>query len=425
MPRYQNILATLLLMLALVYSFQFMQQVKINRAYKIDRAELNHIHYGLLNANQWSHKLSNILVTKINAFDFNLQKSQQMRVLIEKTLTLLFEEAETKIRDRNVNNKQGWEFITGGIRQLIIENLVGLDELKQDIPAFADKLLLELEKPAQKQRLIMAVKQQLTNFTQQTFSQVDLKPYLFILKKYNCQQRLACNSSLTKKIQALDAQIQQFLIFIISCLFGVNLLLLQNKMALTPYVLGLLLSSCLLLLGLGISTPMLEIEAKITQLAFQLMNEPIVFTEQFIYYQHKSILDVVELLLKQAQYEVVLVGVLILIFSVLFPVLKLISSALYYQNPLKTLPLIKFFALKSGKWSMADVWVIAIFMAYIGFDSLLVGQLAQLEQTSSQIKILTMNGSQLQAGFYLFLGFCLSSLLVSMRLEQHAVTIQT
>lgn len=416
---YKNIFSCLLFIIAIVISIEFSHNLSQSRGHKADWVEINHIHYGLLNAQQWTDKIAAILAKKVNAFEFTPQKRAKTRALIEKTLAVLFEEAENKIRKRNLKNKSGWDLVTGGIKQLLVENLVEFDKLKQDIPDFADKILLEMEKPENKQKLIVLIRQQLQDFSIKTFSRINMETYNSILKRYNCPQRLACNQLLVPKIERIETQLQQQLWIIIGCLIFLMALLLTDKKQIMPFTMSLLLGTCLLLLGLGIITPMIEIEAKISELAFQLLGEPVKFSEQVVYYQNKSIADVVVLLIQNGKAQVILVGCLIFIFSIVFPLLKLICSAIYYYD-LKGLRgglLIHFFALKSGKWSMADVWVIALFMAYMGFDSLVGSQLSQLEQTSSSIKILTTNGTELKAGFYLFLSFCLSSLFLAVRIE--------
>lgn len=72
---------------------------------------------------------------------------------------------------------------------------------------------------------------------------------------------------------------------------------------------------------------------------------------------------------------------------------------------------------KTGKWSMADVMVVAIFMSYIGFSGILTEQLNQLEGLTNKIDILTTNKSSLQIGFFLFTSFAILSLLVSQKLQ--------
>jgi hypothetical protein len=61
--------------------------------------------------------------------------------------------------------------------------------------------------------------------------------------------------------------------------------------------------------------------------------------------------------------------------------------------------------------------VVAIFMAYIGFDALVANQLGSLRGASDAVAILTTNGTALEPGFYLFLGFVLAGLLLSAALE--------
>ena len=55
--------------------------------------------------------------------------------------------------------------------------------------------------------------------------------------------------------------------------------------------------------------------------------------------------------------------------------------------------------LKSGKWSMADVLVIAIFMAYIGFNGLVGSQMEGLSRSSEAVEIFTTNGTKLWKAF--------------------------
>ena len=61
---------------------------------------------------------------------------------------------------------------------------------------------------------------------------------------------------------------------------------------------------------------------------------------------------------------------------------------------------------------MADVMVVAIFMAYIGFNGIVGSQMDSLSRTET-VEIFTTNGTKLLGGFYLFLSFCVSSLLLS------------
>ena len=104
-----------------------------------------------------------------------------------------------------------------------------------------------------------------------------------------------------------------------------------------------------------------------------------------------------------------LVGILLITFSIVFPLLKMISTLGYYFNHFHAREnrVIKFFALNSGKWSMGDVMVVAIFMAYIGFNGIITSQLGLLNSSDQELVILTTNATALQPGFYLFLTYTL------------------
>jgi hypothetical protein len=174
---------------------------------------------------------------------------------------------------------------------------------------------------------------------------------------------------------------------------------------------------CLGLLLFGVSLPMIEIDARISSMKFSLLGEQIAFEDQVLYYKSKSILEVVRLMLQQERVDVIFVGILVLTFSVLFPVSKLIATTMYAVWPgLSENKALKFLAFSTGKWSMADVMVVAIFMSYIGFSGIITEQLRQLEGIARNVDVLTTNRSSLQAGFFLFTSFTLLSLAVSYRL---------
>ncbi len=88
-----------------------------------------------------------------------------------------------------------------------------------------------------------------------------------------------------------------------------------------------------------------------------------------------------------------LVAILILLFSVLIPVFKAISLlvVLFFKNLSIRGRLYKFVSIIS-KWSMADVFVVGVFLAFLA--------------TKSDDNIET----QLHSGFYYFLAYCIISI---------------
>ncbi len=64
---------------------------------------------------------------------------------------------------------------------------------------------------------------------------------------------------------------------------------------------------------------------------------------------------------------------------------------------------IYYFAFKSGKWSMADVMVVAILMTYIGFNGIVNSTLSDLNLNNGTISSITTNNTAIQPGDIIFL----------------------
>ena len=75
----------------------------------------------------------------------------------------------------------------------------------------------------------------------------------------------------------------------------------------------------------------------------------------------------------------------------------------------------------SAKWSMADVIVVALFMAYLGFSGVISGQLSQIERNTGNLEIFTTDNSSLQLGFFLFTAYVLFGLLLSTMLKRAGI----
>ncbi|HRE75151.1 MAG TPA: paraquat-inducible protein A [Flavobacteriales bacterium] len=173
-----------------------------------------------------------------------------------------------------------------------------------------------------------------------------------------------------------------------------------------------LISVAALCLLNGIFMPMLEIGAYNLDLQI-----PIVFEDPFFhnkldmskefsghmyyYYQNKSVVDLIGMLFAQKNF---VVGVAILSFSILLPVLKLSLSLLMLANRnIRHNTGIKWFVSKIGKWSMADVFVAAAFLSYLSFNNMNSG----IETEAHSLP-----------GLYYFLAYCILSIASSLFIEK-------
>ncbi|WP_027418510.1 paraquat-inducible protein A [Crocinitomix catalasitica] len=88
-------------------------------------------------------------------------------------------------------------------------------------------------------------------------------------------------------------------------------------------------------------------------------------------YQNKSIVNLLEILYTGGNF---IVAIMVGLFSVIFPIVKLTSSIFIIFNPHSKRSQSLFVYIKNlGKWSMADVFIAAIFLSIFAYTSLNVG----------------------------------------------------
>ncbi len=114
------------------------------------------------------------------------------------------------------------------------------------------------------------------------------------------------------------------------------------------------------------------------------------------------------------QDERLLVATLIFAFSISIPVVKFILLSVAYAKKNSTLELrIYNLISKIGKWSMADVFVVAIFLAVLSTNHAETAATQQLVLFGFKLDFIISSEtlSALGPGFYYFTGYCLLSLL--------------
>ena len=403
------ILPLIIIVASVILCHQIISNSISDQKNKNDYAELNHIKHGLLSVDEWKRQITVILAGEINKLYLSKANERELRKHVEVLLNTLIDEVDKRIREENKASAGGW------ITQSFIDIFVNLEVIKKGIPAYADAVIQELTKSTTKQQIRTVLNKQLKQYLDKTFDAQDTSQLGSILLRTNSRNieiaRIKINDAIAVKkgLIAKEAILLIVLSIILFAMAGIN----RQPLARSRYV--FLVLSLVILLIAGITTPILEMEATISKMSFELMGHTIHFENQVLYFQSKSILDVFWIMITHEDIPMKLVGVLLVTFSVVFPLLKIISSLGYHSNyhHARGNPVIKFFVLKSGKWSMADVMVIAIFMAYIGFNGIITSQFGKLSKASQELVLLTTNGTALQSGFYLFLTYTLLALFFS------------
>ena len=397
-----------LLGIATTLTTQMIVQAKENQELKTDLAEINHARYGLMNADEWRDQVTLIMSKKILEMDLAPENRAELQLSLENIMYSLLDDLEIIIKERTSGQ-------FSSMKRMIAGMVLDVNQLRDSVPSYAANVLNELNKPETKKGIQTYLTDKLGNLSMETYSLDSMRPFLEVLAKYDMDNKKACREYLEAEVEQRSNAINQKVLMILG---AVLLIFLLNT--LTPYSRGwpraliLMFASLCLLIG-GVTTPMIDLEAMIDLLRFQLIGEEVIFADNIIFFQSKSISDLVELLIREGSFEMIFVGVLVFTFSIIFPTLKLISSLLWSlgNERLNNNKIIRFFVFKSGKWSMADVMVVAIFMAYIGFNGIVGNQMDMLSRSSEAVEIFTTNGTKLLGGFYLFLSFVVSSLVLS------------
>jgi hypothetical protein len=142
-----------------------------------------------------------------------------------------------------------------------------------------------------------------------------------------------------------------------------------------------------------------DVPAFVVSLTEKLIDELKIEGELEVFSRSRSIVGTVEELYKSGN---PLVAFLIALFSIIIPAIKLVL--LLYSSLVANSgapPWIDNFQKAIGKWSMADVFVIAIMVAYLAAVA------------SKDMEELFTLEAEFSTGFYYFLGYCLLSIFAS------------
>jgi hypothetical protein len=380
---------------------------------KEDVIELSNIKYGLFNVDEWKKIMTSIIAKKIEEFELKGSNRKELKKKISDFLYKVIEEFEQKTIEQNSGS-------IGGFFKNKITGFVDIfGKLKQNVPTFTNQILDFLNDANNKKALKNYLSAKLNEYADNTFSKLDYTNHNSILTKHNFSERAAALIYLNGQLNLLTQQAENFKVqlMILAAVVALMIVIFKNISRLEFLLLSLV---CLAFLVIGLSLPMIEIDARVSEIKVNLLGQQINFQDQVLYYKSKSILQVVSLMLTQGGYDLLAVGFLVLTFSVLFPFTKLVSSVclVYFPN-LQNNKIIHFLVHKTGKWSMADVMVVAIFMSYLGFSGILTEQLQQLEHLSPGIDLLSTNQSSLQTGFFAFTAFAFLSLLSTNKLKKN------
>ncbi len=418
-----------LLAAACYFSFKLYTAQKQSTQYQEHYAEINKINYGLFNIQLWKDKAIDIFEERINNFEIDPAVYGEVQKELNKYLLQVYKDyfesgriVDEFFKQQEKSGKKINTFMLKMVKDNIATTLESFD-IKARLPMISGQLLDELRK--NEDVLKGYLRQELNQliFEENPAQYVD--PREAVYKYYNTTSQQECNTYLDEQITASKTKIDQLLkmiyglllgaLFLAAISFGIN----GTKISILFFTL-----ISIVMLGLGISLPMIDIDARLNGFSMDLLGNGIAFDEQFLYYQSKSILDVTWTLLEGRGIDLKIVGLLILLFSIVFPFFKLLLSTMFvYIEKLQTSKFVKTVIFYLGKWSMADVFVVAMFMAYIGFYGLVTSQLGDIGINQNGFAVETLNYSKLAPGALFFTSYCVLSIVTSIIINRKYTSI--
>ncbi len=374
---------------------------------------VNSVSFGLLSVDEWRDNIVNAAKGQIQKFKLTPQQNADLKKEIEVILNGVIDKAAATI-----NKPQ--KSVGGKIKKLAFDALVSEKKLHEEVPSYSQKIIDEVNKPSSYSRLKRIAQTELDSLGSQTYdSSKNAETVIMdsIFKKYNAANKESFENQTNADLSLIRKQSYSWAM---GMLAGILLILfiwwlVRNKEEVHAPLYILSIFSAVILLVVGLNCTMIQIDARISSMDFHLLGQDVSFKNQVLFFQSKSIVDVVHILIETGKIDSMIVGVLILVFSIIFPVTKLLSTGIYMLNKRKWAKnkVIHFFAFDSGKWSMADVFVIAILMTFIGFNGIVNSTLSDLNMNNGTITSITTNNTSIQPGYIIFIGFVLYGLTLS------------
>ena len=407
----------LLLLPAIWFTWQTIDGLSGRRDLRTDLAELEHVRYGLLNADHWRAIIGPILNAQVDKLDLKGQ-SKNLRPMIEHSLNALLDNIKQQMSAPKPANSKGPAALALGNPMIV--NMI-INALRPHVPEYTNVVLAELGKPQNQKAFKESVRSVMTDAVNNTFSTVDMTTYSAILTRYGCSTGPVCEQMLRNRINEADAQLNKDYIIVLTSAALAFILLTAGRPVLSRAAVVVLMLFCIAMLVGGVLSPMLEVEVRITRLDATLLGSPIEFRDQLLYYRSKTVLEVSRSLLEMHRPAMSLVAVLVILFSVVFPALKMLalSASMIRPSLLRNSRIVRLLAFDLSKWSMADVMVLAIFMSFIAFNGVIESGMGGIRaEPSVQQLVIPTNSSTILPGYYLFIGFCLASIYLSKKLER-------
>ena len=403
--------------------YQLRKLTQEQTEYKEVLAEINRINYGLFNMELWKEKATAIFSKRIN--DFVVPPAAYKDIDAELRIYLKSLYKEWLLSGKLVNQFVDEAEKSGKMNKFIAKmakDYFGKEMknfgLEKRIPAIASTLTKEIQRNEPMLGGYLKQGLQALLFDESANAIKDLREPIY--KNYGHTTLKETNRDLTDRVASLETIINADIKVVYAIVLGMVILcfLIYSTVG-GATAISLISFASIILLFLGVTMPMIDIDGRLNAFQMNLVGSEVSFDEQYLYYQSKSILDVTSTLINGRGIDLKIVGVMILLFSVIVPFIKLLLSSIFlYSDKVRNSKIVKVIIYHLGKWSMADVFVVAMFMAYIGFYGIISAQLSEIGGNNSGYAVETINYSRLSPGALFFTTYCILSIITGIMIKR-------
>ncbi|GAB3933890.1 hypothetical protein GCM10028827_33670 [Mucilaginibacter myungsuensis] len=385
------------------------EQTQIKEDYNLS----NNITFGIFSVDEWRERIAALVNKQVSGFSFTKAQKKAMQKQVE---TQLYTMVHKTVRDITKPQKT----FMGKLTKIGFKAMVKPEEIDAQVPSFARTIVNKVTSPASERRLKRIAGSKINELVDQTYDSTNVASYevtKYLYKKYKVSDPLAYNKAINNRLNVIKTETMNAMYAMLGCVAAalVFWLLMRKQVHLqaTLFVMSILFAVVMLVVGTTAS--IIDLDARIKTLEFSLMGEKVGFINQVLFFQSKSLWGVITTLISQAKPDAIVVGALLLLFVVILPLLRMIARSIYLTCSAKIADskVIQYLAFHSGKWDMADVMVVGIAMTYIGLNGILKSQLSNLNINAGGFVTTTVNNTSLQPGYYVFVAYVVFAFILS------------
>jgi hypothetical protein len=385
------------------------QQEQIRRDY----STVNSITFGLFSVDKWSDKLGDVINGQVSDFNVSPAQKKALQAQVGQQLNGLIDK---ELADINKPQKS----LIGRIKKLAVDKLVNEDQVHALVPSFAKTIVDKVTSPVNTKRVKNIVTSKLNDLEAQTYDSTEaianaVNAYMY--HKYNVADSGQFSRVVSSRLASIRVVSYNDMYLMLGCVLAALLLwlLMRNMAHLHATLFFMSLLFAVVLLAVGITSSIIAVDAQLQTFNFTIAGQNLSFNNQDLFFQSKSILQIIQTLVNQPKPDTIIVGSLMLLFIIILPAVRIIAKGIHIlgNKALAENKAVLYLAFESAKWDMADVMVVGTLMTYIGLNGILRSELSEIEFHTSSLNTTTANYTSLQPGYFVFVSYVVFAIILA------------